>query len=371
MPWVVRDAVDEINRAVGRRWQGLDRFLPSRAELPDGCAAPFVTAGGNGRPAGLAVCRHEYVPAATLNQTWGMAARFSLIVRLREADTDAALDDLLGQWRGHLASLPEAGAGDTAAMISWPSRDVTGINALLRHGLQALTVIAVRSGSSTAGPAPGAALAADGAGPAASDAGHIANGAGHIANGAGHTANGAGHTANGAGHTANGAGPAGLAIREAGPRDLDAVTELELGVIRYDALFGAAVVRPATEALVRAETQAALAARPAWAWLAERDGRPVGLVHVQPPGPSGWIAGMARGGTTAYLQTMFVRPGERGAGIGAALVRHAHAVLDARGVQTTLLHYAQLNPLSAPFWNRMGYRPLWTGWEVRPATALR
>jgi GNAT superfamily N-acetyltransferase len=350
MPWVVRDAVDEINRAVGRRWQGLDRFLPSRAELPDGCAAPFVTAGGNGRPAGLAVCRHEYVPAATLNQTWGMAARFSLIVRLREADTDAALDDLLGQWRGHLASLPEAGAGDTAAMISWPSRDVTGINALLRHGLQALTVIAVRSGSSTAGPAPGAALAADGAGPAASDAGH---------------------TANGAGHTANGAGPAVLAIREAGPRDLDAVTELELGVIRYDALFGAAVVRPATEALVRAETQAALAARPAWAWLAERDGRPVGLVHVQPPGPSGWIAGMARGGTTAYLQTMFVRPGERGAGIGAALVRHAHAVLDARGVQTTLLHYAQLNPLSAPFWNRMGYRPLWTGWEVRPATALR
>jgi GNAT superfamily N-acetyltransferase len=80
---------------------------------------------------------------------------------------------------------------------------------------------------------------------------------------------------------------------------------------------------------------------------------------------------MARGGATAYLQTMFVRPGERGAGIGAALVRHAHAVLDARGVQTTLLHYAQLNPLSAPFWNRMGYRPLWTGWEVRPATALR
>jgi hypothetical protein len=36
-----------------------------------------------------------------------------------------------------------------------------------------------------------------------------------------------------------------------------------------------------------------------------------------------------------------------------------------------LLHYAQLNPLSAPFWNRMGYRPLWTGWEVRPAVSLR
>jgi hypothetical protein len=36
MPWVVRPAVDEINRAVGRRWQGLDRLLPPRAELPVG-----------------------------------------------------------------------------------------------------------------------------------------------------------------------------------------------------------------------------------------------------------------------------------------------------------------------------------------------
>jgi GNAT superfamily N-acetyltransferase len=80
---------------------------------------------------------------------------------------------------------------------------------------------------------------------------------------------------------------------------------------------------------------------------------------------------MTRAGVTAYLPTIFVRPGERGGGIGTALVRHLHAVLDTRGVQTTLLHYAQANPLSGPFWSRMGYRPLWTGWEVRPAAALR
>jgi GNAT superfamily N-acetyltransferase len=342
MPWVVRDAVDEINRAVGRRWQGLDRFLPPRAELPDGCAAPFVASGANGRPGGLAVCRHEHIPAGTLNQTWGTAGRFSLVVRLREADTGAALDDLLGQWHGHLAGLPEAAADDTAAMISWPSRDVTGVNALLRHGLQALTVIAIRSR-----PMADLADLADLAGPA--DLADLA----------------------GPADLADLAGPAGLVIREAGPADLDVVTEFEMGVIRYDARFGAAIVRPATEALVRAETQAALAACPVWAWLAERDGQPVGLVHVQSPGQSGWIAGMARPDVTAYLQTMFVRAGERGTGIGAALVRHAHAVLDARGVQTVLLHYAQMNPLSVPFWNRMGYRPLWTGWEVRPASSLR
>ena len=155
MPWVVRDAVDEINRAVGRRWQGLDRLLPPRAELPEGCAAPFVAAGANGRPAGLAACRHERVKAGTLNQTWGTADRFSLIARLREADTSAALDDLVGQWRDHLAGLPGTRAGDTAAMITWPARDVSGVTTLLRHGLQPITVIAVRPARSTAaGPRP-------------------------------------------------------------------------------------------------------------------------------------------------------------------------------------------------------------------------
>ena len=240
---------------------------------------------------------------------------------MREADTSAALDDLLGQWRDHLTGLPGTGADDTAAMITWPARDVSGVTTLLRHGLQPITVIAARPARPGAAPRP--------------------------------------------------AGDASLVIREAGPADLDVVTELEMGVIRYDALFGAAILRPATEELVRAETQAALAVRPARAWLAERDGEPVGLVHVQPPEQSRWIAGMTRAGVTVYLQTMFVRSGQRGAGVGAALVRHLHAVLDARGVDTVLLHYAQLNPLSSPFWNRMGYRPLWTGWEVRPAASLR
>jgi GNAT superfamily N-acetyltransferase len=327
MPWVVRDAVDEINRVVGRRWQGLDRLLPPRAELAEGCTAPFVAAGANGRPAGLAVCRHEHVPDGALNQTWGTADRFSLVARLREADTSAALDDLLGQWRDHLACLPGTGAGDTAAMITWPARDVSGVNTLLRHGMQPLTVIAVRPAApQPAGSEPDSPVTT---------------------------------------------GDESLVIREARPADLDTVTEFEMGVIRFDALFGSAIVRPATESLVRGETRAVLAVRPAWAWLAERDGEPAGLVHVQPPHQSRWIAGMTRGGLTAYLQTMFVRPGERGRGVGAALVGHAHAVLDARGVDTTLLHYAQLNPLSAPFWNRMGYRPLWTGWEARPAGSLR
>jgi GNAT superfamily N-acetyltransferase len=319
------DVVDDINEAVGRRWRDLDPMLPAPRGLPEGCMAPLVVAGADGRPAGVGVCRHLHVPDDSLEQVWGTTTRLVFTPRLREPGNHPALDELLGRWRDHLAGLPAATHHETTAMIDWPSRDVSGVNALLKHGMQAITVLAVR-------PAGRAMLAAD-TNP-----------------------------------------PAGVVIREARPDDLDAVTEMELDVVRFDAHFGAAVMRPSAEALIRDATRKALARRPAWAWVAEQDGRSgrlAGLVHVQPPDESAWIAGKTRPGTTVYLQTMFVGPDERGGGLGAALVKRAHDELDARGISTTLLHHAQLNPLSAPFWSRMGYRPLWTGWESRPAAALR
>jgi GNAT superfamily N-acetyltransferase len=321
MPWLVRDAVHDINKAVARRWQALDPLLPEPSDLPEGCMPPLLSVAENGRPSGLGVCRHQRVPADTLAQTWGAAAKFVLTVRAREADTSLAADDLLTQWCEHLGTQPEARADDTAAVVNWPARDITGVPALLRHGLRPMTVIAARPRGR---PAP--------AGTAQTE---------------------------------------GLVIRPAGPGDLDSVTELEMGVVRYDAHFGGSIPRPATEALVRAESQAALARRPGWTWLAEQDSQPVALTVVEPPDAATWIAGMTRPGTTAYLQTMFVLPGERSSGIGAGLVRHVHDELDTRGIDLTLLHYAQVNPLSAPFWHRMGYRPLWSSWEARPASTVR
>jgi GNAT superfamily N-acetyltransferase len=321
MPWVIRDVVNDINRAVASRWRHLDPLLPEPSDLPEGCMAPLLAIGDQGRPTGLGVCRHQHVPADTLAQTWGAATKFVLTMRLRATDTEPAVDDLLTQWRRHLETQPEAKADDTAAIVNWPSRDVTGVLALLRHGLQPMTVIAARP----AGPP----------------------------------------------RPTSSAPPKGLVIRPAGSGDLDRVAELEMGVIRYDAHFGGSVPRPATEALVRAESQAALAKRPDWTWLAEQDGQPVALTVVEPPDAATWIAGMTRPGATAYLQTMFVHPAQRSAGTGTALVRHVHEELDARGIGLTLLHYAQLNPLSAPFWHRMGYRPLWSTWEARPASTLR
>jgi GNAT superfamily N-acetyltransferase len=321
VPAMAHDEVNDINTAVARRWHGLDSLLPEPGDLAKGCMAPLVATGENGRAAGLGVCIHQHVPDDALAQTWGAATKFTLDLRLHEPDTQAT-DVLLTQWREHLHGLPQAGTEDTAAVILWPTRDVGGVRPLLRHGLQPMAVIAGRpKGRPT--PAEGVGTAPD------------------------------------------------LVIRQAGPDDVDLVTELEMAVVMYDAHFGGSIPRPATEALVRAEARAALRYVPTWIWIAERDGQPVGVTIVEPPEDAAWIAGMTRSDSAAYLRIGFVSPDKRGDGIGAKLIKHVHDELDARGVDVTLLHYAQVNPLSGPFWSRMGYRPLWTSWEARPAAALR
>jgi GNAT superfamily N-acetyltransferase len=321
MPWVVREAVRDINRAVGRRWHVIDPLLPDPGTLPTGCGEPLVVTGDNGRMAGLGVCVHQHIPPQSLNQTWGAADRFTLVPRLPGQDIATSAGLLLTQWRDHLAGVGATRGPDTSASVVWPSLDITGVQALLRHGLQPLTVIAARTRPNGPPPAPRRAY--------------------------------------------------GVTIRAAGPADEEPVLDLELRLIRYDMHFGGPVWRNATAKLVRDEIRDSLARADPWTWLAERNGRPVGLLVAQPPQDAGWIAGMTSKTPAAYLQTMFVEGQERGTGIGAALVRNLHARLDGMGVAVTLLHHSQVNPLSAPFWYRMGYRPLWTSWEARPASALR
>jgi len=321
MPWVVREAVRDINRAVGRRWHAIDPLLPDPGTLPAGCGAPLVVDGENGRMAGLGVCVHQHIPPQSLNQTWGAADRFTLVPRLPGQDIGVSADLLLSQWRDHLSGIGASRGPDTSASVVWPSLDISGVHALLRHGLQPLTVIAARTRPNGPPSPPRRAF--------------------------------------------------GVTIRPAGPGDEEQVLDLELRLIRYDLHFGGPVWREGTVRLVREEIRDSLTRTDPWTWLAERNGHAVGLLVAQPPQEAGWIAGMTSRSPAAYLQTMFVDTQERGTGIGAALVRNLHSRLDAMGVAVTLLHHSQVNPLSAPFWYRMGYRPLWTSWEARPASALR
>jgi hypothetical protein len=55
------------------------------------------------------------------------------------------LDILLSRWPDHLDQVHDADGPDTAAVVTWPSRDVAGAAALLRHGLAPLAGVAVRT----------------------------------------------------------------------------------------------------------------------------------------------------------------------------------------------------------------------------------
>jgi GNAT superfamily N-acetyltransferase len=299
---------------VGERWRAADPLLPAPSPGPS-CGAKLIVTGRDGSVTAAGQCEHWAGPAGSLDLSWGAARRFQLTVQAAGPD---ALDQLLSRWREHLADTPGTAEDDTAATITWPSRDVDGITVLLRHGFDPLEVIAVRTG----GPAP---------------------------------------------HPE----PSGVVIRRAAPADIETVVRLGLEVIRFDSRFGTVRERPDSADGLRDEAAATLLAGSSpWTWLAERDGETVGLLAAQRPESAGWITPMVGRAPAAYLMLMFVAPGERGGGIGAALTERFHQEAAAAGVAVTLLHYEQLNPFSAPFWNRQGYRPLWTTWEATPARAL-
>jgi GNAT superfamily N-acetyltransferase len=339
MPPVAGDAARRISAPIAQRWQETDPLLPAPEPPPPGCGAPLTVTRSGGQPAAIGSCEHWVGTAESVDTAWGTRRRFQLTTAVAGPDVGRDLDGLLALWRDHLAATPGTDDDDSSAVVTWPSRDIEGVAALVRRGLCPMAIVAARvTGRDPGGPADGAprpAGAAAGPGPA------------------------------------SGTAARGVAVRRAGPTDIDAVARLGLEVIRYDAHFGNGGVRPGTTQAMRGEAAGLLAGPQPWTWLAERDGEPVGLLSAQRPEAAGWIAPMARPGTAAYLMLMFVRAGLRGSGIGAEMVARLHQEVGAAGVPVTLLHYQLLNPLSAPFWSQQGYRPLWTTWEARPARAIR
>jgi GNAT superfamily N-acetyltransferase len=310
------DALQRPYAQVSERWEHLDRLLPIPGSIADGCGALFSATNADGSVAAIASCTHWEGCPGSLDMTWGAARRHELNFNVAGPDVSSGLDVILGEWREHLSAVPAAGGPDTAAVVTWPSRDVAGAVPLLQHGFTPLAVIAAQTAESAAAAA---------------------------------------------------ASPPPVDVRRAGPADLDAVVRLGLEVVRYDAYFGGVTERAWTAAALEREIAALLAAEVPWVWIAERGGEPVGMLAAEPPGTADWIAPRTRLKPVAYLLLMGVRAGQRGHGIGAAMVAHLNQQVRVAGVPVTLLHYAQVNPLSAPFWSQQGYRPLWTCWEARPA----
>jgi GNAT superfamily N-acetyltransferase len=355
------EAARSVGAESGRRWRSADSLLPAAGPLAPGCGAELAVTGPAGRLLAIGSCEHWQGAPDSLDLTWGAASRFELSVRVAgpagPGVTDA-LDRLLAEWRGHLGSLPSFVAADTAAVIHWPSRDVSGPLALLRQRFAPLSVIAART------TPPGAHPAASGCTRAAASAGGVVSPGGAVSPGSA-------MSPRGAENLGDAGGPAGVRIRRAAPADLETLVRLGLEVIRFDAQFGDVQERPSTAAALTAEFAASLAEPQPWMWLAERGADPVGMLAAEKPGQAQWIAPMTGAGPVAYLLLMGVRAGERGSGVGAALAATLAAEVRAASVPVILLHYAQVNPLSVPFWSQQGYRPLWTCWEARPPAVPR
>jgi len=297
--------------AQSARFASLDPLLPPAAEPPtDGHVITAALADGT-RVAG--VISHQTFDPHSTTRLWSAAEVWELLPLV---GTTQGMDALLTRWRKHLDT-QEIGE-DTACVLHWPSRDTKAARALLDHGLVPLSVLSIRLKT----PPPRV--------------------------------------------------PRTLTIRRATPHDLETVVELSLAELEYSSYVGSTIVRPEAPALKRR----ALAERLTNAspiWLAERDGIAVALAEcaIVSSEPGTNAAMRLPRGRWGYVNCVSVLPGARGTGIGQQLVAYAHQELHRMGAVGTYLYYNPPNPLSSVFWPRQGYRPLWTVWEVRPASALR
>jgi len=299
-----------------RRFLEIDPGLPPAVLPPPG---EVVVVGDDTAGEVAGVVTHHTWPAGSAPLLWSAAEVTELHPVLGGAGRDG-VDHLLAEWRARLPARVRH-ASDSSAVITWPSRDVVAARAFLDHGLVPLAVLAVRR----PGPPPG---------PVA-------------------------------------AGPP-LHVRRARDDDLEACVGLAMHEIAYSSMVGGSVLRPDAEAVKRTALRERLA-RDEPVWIAEQDGEPVGLLEcgLTDVVPGSWLAGLLPPGRWGYVNCASVLPERRGAGVGHALVAAALPGLQPPGGRGTYLYYNPPNPISSVFWPRHGYRPLWTLWEVRPATGLR
>ncbi|GAA0523153.1 GNAT family N-acetyltransferase [Saccharopolyspora thermophila] len=305
----------DLVRTQCARFATVDPQLPATYPVPEG--EPIVAHTRDGSPVAGIVARTVNPPGSmpTLWQTEVVLELFPLV----GAHPREGMDALLHAWRTWLA---ERGAPerDSSCVVTWPSRDVPATRALLDHGFVPLSCLAVRRPTIET---------------------RLTKLSGTVK------------------------------VRRAGPADLDAVVELTLTELEYAALVGASVYRPDAPRLKRTAAHMRLHSSDP-VWLAERDGTPVAVAEC------GWVdTGGSPGshrlhpGMWAYVNCLSVHEQVRGTGVGRQLMTWVHDEFARAGVLGSFLHYNPPNPLSSVFWPRQGYRPLWTTWEVRPATALR
>ena len=88
--------------------------------------------------------------------------------------------------------------------------------------------------------------------------------------------------------------------------------------------------------------------------LAEDEGRPIGYAMVS---AGGGQATLATGDRVAELETLSVAGGERGRGVGGALMEAAYEVIRELGATEVMLYVLDGNEGAMRFYERYGLRP--------------
>jgi GNAT superfamily N-acetyltransferase len=314
----VRRATDLLLQAQSAHFAAIDPMLPQIVNAPEGDVLTAAMPDGE-RVAGVVV-RTSLEPGS-IGTLWSALDVWELHPLLGAAG-GRAMDPLLREWR-RVMERGTIGA-DSSCLVSWPARDAVASRALLDHGFVPLSAIAVRTVRNIAEAARRR--------PTRST----------------------------------------LVVRRAGPQDAETVVRLEYAELEYSALVGGAINRPEALEIKRASVARHLDQGDP-VWLAERDGVAVGMAQcwLTEAVPGSWAAQRLPEGIWGYVNCLSVLPAERGTGVGQELMAVAHWELHRLGALGTFLYYHPTNPLSSVFWARQGYRPLWTTWEVRPASALR
>ena len=300
------------------RFAALDPLLPAAAPDPDGDVLAAALPDGR-RVAGM--LSRTVHGRGTPTSLWSARDTWELFPLVGETP-GAGLDALLRAWR-RLMDRVGAPDPDSAAVVTWPSRDAEGSQALLAHGFQPLSVLAVRQPSRSGRPLPPRT-------------------------------------------------PPNLTIRRATPTDVDVAVQIALAELAYSAMVGSTIVRPDAADIKRGALAYRISHRDQ-VWLAERDGVAIALAEcwLTDADPSERRRFPVPAGRWGYVNALSVLPGARGSGVGQAVMAWVHRQLERAGATGTYLYYNPPNPLSSVFWPRQGYRPLWTVWEIRPAGALR
>lgn len=314
----------DITAAHNARLEAVDPLLAPAPPLDANAPGYREAAVDDGSAA--AVASFSSFAETSPDAVWGALRRHVLDVRVAGDDPGPALGAVVDDWLRELARTERPGDAESSAQVNVASRDIALVNTLARRGFAPIGIRALRHRPRAVAPAPALPLALDGA-----------------------------------------------TMRLAVAADAPRLGELDARLLALDAHFATVTMRPGAAEMFADAYRDRLRIAPDTTWVLEREDvtgarRITGYIHVLPDAASpepGTLALAATGGQ--YLVVMYLEESERGTGTGAAFCDAAHRLLDAGGSPYTLLSYAVGNPRSGPFWSRMGYRPVVTEWQRRPA----